>query len=144
MKCNRLFNIIILSFFLTACSEKSGKDQVRENLNYKVINSSIYKETITGSKGLMVLGYFSERDDVNRRYLDEFNKFAGSLKDSVGFYVVNIDKDQNLAKENGIKCIPSYKIFFNGVPERTLNGSLDSIGLWTVMNENPVKTINTD
>lgn len=122
-------------FFLVlfSCEEDNN---VKEAKNYLVdLNKKGYNKIVKKKNELIVVGYFRDNDKLNKDFMTILNRTAGTLRDSIIFAHVDVDKNYAFAKEKDIKCVPTYKFIKNGKVLRSFNGTLDSLQLDLVISD---------
>lgn len=132
----RYFKLIYLFLLLLlfSCNEKSIKPVKVKN--YLIdLNKKSYNKIIKKKDELIVVGYFRDKDKLNNNFKNILNKTAETLKDSIVFAHIDVDKNYTFAKENNIKCVPTYKFIKNGKVLKSLNGTLDSLQLDLVISD---------
>ncbi|MBN2789999.1 MAG: hypothetical protein JXR69_07405 [Candidatus Delongbacteria bacterium] len=131
----RLFKITYIILFLTlfSCREDTTDKKIK---NYLLdLNRKSYNKMIKNNDELIIVGYFRDSDKVNNHYKSILNKTAETFKDSITFAHIDVDKNYKFAKENKIKCVPTYKFIKNGEILQSLNGTLDSLQLDLAISE---------
>ena len=125
------FFILVLFFILfISCGNAEKIDEVtKKPIKYTSLTVKNYDKVIKKNNGIFVVGFFSRNDKLNNDQIASLNSLAITLEDSIGFGVVNIERELKLSKDQDIKCVPTYKIFNKSKLVRTLNGSLDSLHL---------------
>ena len=118
---------MILFLALFSCKEENNTKEVK---NYLIdLNKKGYNKIIKKKDELIIVGYFRDNDELNKDFMVILNKTAETLKDSIVFAHVDVDKNYTFAKEKDIKCVPTYKFIKNGKVLRSFNGTLDSLQL---------------
>ncbi|MBN1969560.1 MAG: hypothetical protein JXR48_07110 [Candidatus Delongbacteria bacterium] len=116
---------LLLLFFVFSCSKEIEIDK-----NEYFFRQELVKEdSILGVNRLCLKVYTSFEDSVNFNCLNEMNKIAKQYKDSIDFYLINIDNYDSLAYSKKIKAYPTYRIYKNYQCVFDTYGFLDSISL---------------
>lgn len=116
-----------------SCSES---DKAKGPDNFLIdLNQKGYEKIIRSKDELIVVGFFRDKDQMNKKYMDIMNLTASTLKDSIIFAHIDVDENYRFAKETGIECVPTYKFIKNGKVIRSLNGTLDSLQLDLVISD---------
>lgn len=124
---------IIMLMILTSCKEQ---DITQKDVNYLIdLDCKSYDKLINKKGDLIVVGFFRDNDKMNEDFIRIMNRTAGTLKDSVVFAHLDIDKNYKFAKEKNIRCVPTYKFYRNGKILKSLNGTLDSLQLDMVISD---------
>ena len=136
--------ILILIFFLVLFSCKE-ENETTEMKNYLIsLNKKSYYKIIEKKDELIIVGYFRDKDKLNTDFKNILNETAETLKDSITFAHIDIDKNYKFAKEKDIKCVPTYKFIKNGKIVRSFNGTLDSLQLDLVISDINSPQVNED
>jgi thioredoxin-like negative regulator of GroEL len=124
---------LILFFILFSCNEENTPVKMK---NYLIdLNKKTYYKIIDKADELIIVGYFRDQDKLNNDFKNILNETAETLKDSITFAHIDVDKNYKFAKEKDIKCVPTYKFIKNGKVIRSFNGTLDSLQLDLVISD---------
>ena len=99
------------------------------------LNKKSYNRIVNKKDELIIVGYFRDNDKLNNDFKKILNETAETLKDSITFAQIDVDKNYKFAKEKDIKCVPTYKFIKNGKVIRSFNGTLDSLQLDLVISD---------
>ena len=118
---------LILFLVLFSCNKENAPTEIK---NYLIsLNKKSYYKIIDKKDELIIVGYFRDKDKLNNDFKSILNETAETLKDSITFAHIDVDKNYKFAKEKDIKCVPTYKFIKNGKIVRSFNGTLDSLQL---------------
>ena len=124
---------MILFLVLFSCKEENETTEMK---NYLIsLNKKSYYKIIDKKDKLIIVGYFRDKDKLNNDFKNILNETAETLKDSITFAHIDVDKNYKFAKEKDIKCVPTYKFIKNGKIVRSFNGTLDSLQLDLVISD---------
>ncbi len=89
--------------------------------------------------GIVVVDFFAERCGPCKMIAPYLDQMQEKLAGNIHFYKVDVDVEQQLARENNITAMPTLKIFNNGKEVKTIVGA-DLQGLWDgIQNELAIK-----
>lgn len=81
------------------------------------------------SSGISVIDFFATRCGPCQMIAPYLDQMQTQLWDSVTFYKVDVDVEQQIAQSQWITAMPTLKIFNNGKEVQTIVGA-DLQGLW--------------
>ena len=124
---------LIVFLVLFSCKEESRTTEMK---NYLIsLNKKSYYKIIDKKDELIIVGYFRDKDKLNSDFKNILNETAETLKDSITFAHIDVDRNYKFAKEKEIKCVPTYKFIKNGKVVKSFNGTLDSLQLDLVISD---------
>ena len=86
--------IYILIFLLLFSCKEEDINTIKKIKNYLTdLNKKSYYKIIKKKDELIIVGYFRDKDKLNRDFRNILNKTAETLKDSIIFAHVDIDKN---------------------------------------------------
>lgn len=81
------------------------------------------------SSGISVVDFFATRCGPCQMIAPYLDQMQTQLWDSVTFYKVDVDQEQQIAMEQAVRAMPTLKIFKDGKEAQTIVGA-DLQGLW--------------
>jgi thioredoxin 1 len=87
----------------------------------KHLTESEFNPAITN--GIVVIDFFAERCGPCKMIAPYLEQMQEKLGETVQFYKVDVDQENNLAAQQGITAMPTLKIFNNGKEVKTIVGA---------------------
>lgn len=84
--------------------------------------------------GIVVIDFFAERCGPCKMVAPYLDDMQSKLWDTVTFYKVDVDEEQEIAMTQGITGMPTFKVFKDGVEVKKVVGA-DLKSLWQGIQE---------
>ncbi|MCC0649075.1 thioredoxin [Clostridioides sp. ZZV15-6598] len=88
----------------------------------KVINTSEFRSSVEGSKGVVVVDFFATWCGPCNMLGPVFAELGEDMKDEARFVKVDIDESLEIAQQFSVSTVPTMIIFKDGEPVETLIG----------------------
>ncbi|EML9212432.1 thioredoxin [Clostridioides difficile] len=88
----------------------------------KVINTSEFRSSVEGSKGVVVVDFFATWCGPCNMLGPVFAELGEEMKDKARFVKVDIDESLEIAQQFNVSTVPTMIIFKDGKPVETLIG----------------------
>ncbi|UWD47509.1 thioredoxin [Clostridioides difficile] len=88
----------------------------------KVINTSEFRSSVEGSKGVVVVDFFATWCGPCNMLAPVFAELGEDMKDEARFVKVDIDESLEIAQQFSVSTVPTMIIFKDGEPVETLIG----------------------
>ncbi|MGX9757096.1 thioredoxin [Clostridioides difficile] len=88
----------------------------------KVINTSEFRSSVEGSKGVVVVDFFATWCGPCNMLAPVFTELGEDMKDEARFVKVDIDESLEIAQQFSVSTVPTMIIFKDGEPVETLIG----------------------
>ncbi|MDB0441312.1 thioredoxin [Clostridioides difficile] len=88
----------------------------------KVINTSEFRSSVEGSKGVVVVDFFATWCGPCNMLGPVFAELGEEMKDEARFVKVDIDESLEIAQQFSVSTVPTMIIFKDGEPVETLIG----------------------
>ncbi|MCC0668415.1 thioredoxin [Clostridioides sp. ZZV14-6009] len=88
----------------------------------KVINTSEFRSSVEGSKGVVVVDFFATWCGPCNMLGPVFVELGEEMKDKARFVKVDIDESLEIAQQFSVSTVPTMIIFKDGEPVETLIG----------------------
>ncbi|HBG5342727.1 TPA: thioredoxin [Clostridioides difficile] len=88
----------------------------------KVINTSEFRSSVEGSKGVVVVDFFATWCGPCNMLGPVFAELGEEMKDEAKFFKVDIDESLEIAQQFSVSTVPTMIIFKDGKPVETLIG----------------------
>ncbi|MCC0632220.1 MULTISPECIES: thioredoxin [unclassified Clostridioides] len=88
----------------------------------KVINTSEFRSSVEGSKGVVVVDFFATWCGPCNMLGPVFAELGEEMKDKARFVKVDIDESLEIAQQFSVSTVPTMIIFKDGEPVETLIG----------------------
>ncbi len=86
----------------------------------KVINTSEFRSSVEGSKGVVVVDFFATWCGPCNMLGPVFAELGEEMKDKARFVKVDIDESLEIAQQFNVSTVPTMIIFKDGKPVETL------------------------
>lgn len=80
----------------------------------KIINESEFRELVLKSAGVVLVDFFATWCGPCKALAPVLLEVSEEVKDKAQIYKIDIDQNQNLAREFKVMSVPNMKIFKNG------------------------------
>ncbi|MCC0638036.1 MULTISPECIES: thioredoxin [unclassified Clostridioides] len=88
----------------------------------KIINTSEFRSSVEGSKGVVVVDFFATWCGPCNMLGPVFAELGEEMKDEARFVKVDIDESLEIAQQFSVSTVPTMIIFKDGEPVETLIG----------------------
>ncbi|CZR97073.1 MULTISPECIES: thioredoxin [unclassified Clostridioides] len=88
----------------------------------KVINTSEFRSSVEGSKGVVVVDFFATWCGPCNMLGPVFAELGEEMKNEARFVKVDIDESLEIAQQFSVSTVPTMIIFKDGEPVETLIG----------------------
>lgn len=89
----------------------------------KIVNSNEFKEAIK-EEGVVVVDFFANWCGPCKMLAPIFEELSNEMEGKTQFIKIDVDQSVDIAREYGVKSIPTMAIIKNGQPVETMVGFL--------------------